>query len=216
VPTSGLALARPSLEAAFTALETTYPGEAALAARAATSGADLLTVLHSVKAILGTTASSGTGLAGQLDMVSKLIKGGLPTRVYVVSAPGFDTHVTEKQNHQRLMTEIDGAITTFVRGMHGDPHGQNVVLMTFSEFGRRVAENASGGTDHGSASPLFVAGPAVRGGYYGEEPSLTDLDSGNLKFTTDFRSVYATVLSKVVRTDPARVLGGTFPELNFV
>jgi uncharacterized protein (DUF1501 family) len=85
--------------------------------------------------------------------------------------------------------------------------------MIYSEFGRRVAANASGGTDHGTAAPLFVAGPNVRGGYYGDQPSLTDLDQGDVKYNVDFRSVYATVLDRALTTDPAKILGSTFPTL---
>ena len=89
--------------------------------------------------------------------------------------------------------------------------------MTYSEFGRRVAQNASGGTDHGTAGPVLVAGPGVKGGrFYGDQPSLTDLDDGNLKYTVDFRSVYATMLAGVIGVDPKPVLGGAFPLLPIV
>ena len=223
IPAGALTLGQGGrVEKPFAALESVVPGESSLAARVAQSGTDLLTVVHSVNEVLGkSTAASnpaaGSALAGQLDLVTRLIKGGLPSRVYVVSAGGFDTHVDEKQAHQRLLTEVDAAVTDFVHAMASDPRGAGVVLMTFSEFGRRVAQNASGGTDHGSAGPLFVAGPGVRGGFYGEEPSLTDLDNGNLKFSTDFRSVYTTVLGRVLGVDPKPVLSGkSFPELPFV
>ena len=214
------------LDAAFAAVESGRP--AGLGARIAQSGTDLLTVLHSVKDVLAvqpdtsleaapTDKQAKNGLAGQLDLVARLIKGGLPTRVYVVSMGGFDTHVTEKQNHANLMGELDAGISGFVKAMATDPKGKDVVLMTFSEFGRRVAQNASGGTDHGTAAPLFVAGPAVKGGFYGEQPSLTALDQGDLRYTTDFRSVYATVAERVIGIDPKAVLAGkTFPALSFV
>jgi uncharacterized protein (DUF1501 family) len=165
----------------------------------------------------GATATKTNALAEQLDLVARLIKGGLPTRVYVVSGGGFDTHSGEKPTQDGLLAQLDAAITGFVNAMNADPIGRQVVLMTFSEFGRRVAENASGGTDHGSSAPLFVAGPSVKGGYYGEEPSLTDLDDGNLQFTTDFRSVYATVTAGVLGIDPKAVLlGQTFPTIPFI
>ena len=228
-----------ALEAPFTAVETRYSTEPALSALVGLSGTDLLTVLHAVSDVLaaeppvvestnlegapdsapsttsapGRKAAAATGLAGQLDLVARLIKGGLPTRVYVVSIGGWDTHGNEKTTQSRLLAELDGAITGFVNAMAG----HDVVLMTFSEFGRRVAENASGGTDHGSAAPLFVAGTAVKGGYYGEEPSLTALDNGNLQFTTDFRQVYATVAAQVLGIDPKAVLAGqSFPTLPFL
>jgi uncharacterized protein (DUF1501 family) len=92
-----------------------------------------------------------------------------------------------------------------------------VTLLTYSEFGRRVAQNASGGTDHGTAGPLFVDGPSVKGGrFFGAQPSLADLDQGDLRYSTDFRSVYATILAGVIGVDPGVALGATFPELGFV
>ncbi len=152
-------------------------------------------------------------MSAQLDTVARLIVGGLPTRVYVVSLGGFDTHGTEKDTHANLLSELDAAVGAFTQAVGG----RHVVLMTFSEFGRRVAENASGGTDHGSAAPLFVVGSGVKGGYYGDEPSLTGLDDGNLRFTTDFRSVYATLAESVLGIDQRAVLeGATFPTLGFV
>jgi len=173
----------------------------------------------------GNAGKGGAGRAGvranplvsQLDLVARLIKGGLPTRVYVVSMGGFDNHYAEKPIHDGLMSYLDEGITGFVDAMAADPKGSDVVVMTFSEFGRRVAQNASGGTDHGTAAPLFVAGPGVKGGYYGDQPSLVDLDNGDYRFTTDFRSVYATVADRVLGVDPKAVLAGkTFPTLDFV
>jgi len=232
IPSGTLALPNAAqVEKPFSALETSYAGETDLAARVAKSGTDLLTVVHSVSDVLSQAPDTGDSsleaapdataasnpIRTQLDLVARLINGGLPTRVYVVSVGGFDTHVNEKTTQQRLLGELDTAVTNFVHTMSTSPKGAGVVLMTFSEFGRRVSQNASGGTDHGSAAPLFVAGPGVKGGYYGEQPSLTDLDDGNLKFSTDFRSVYSTVVSKVIGIDPKSVLNGkTFPELAFI
>ncbi|MDP9074335.1 MAG: DUF1501 domain-containing protein, partial [Actinomycetota bacterium] len=156
-------------------------------------------------------------LAGQLDLVATLIKAGSPTKVYQVSMGGFDNHATEKDTHARLMAELDSAIGGFMGSLKASPAGDGVVLMTFSEFGRRAAQNASGGTDHGTAAPLFVVGRAVKGGqFYGAEPSLKDLADGNLKFTTDFRSVYSTMLARVVGVDPKVTLTGSFPLLELV
>jgi uncharacterized protein (DUF1501 family) len=163
------------------------------------------------------TAAAAVGLAGQLDVVAQLIKAGSPTRVYQVSTGGFDNHAQEKDTHARLMGELDAALGGFMSSLKGSPAASDVVLMTYSEFGRRVAENASGGTDHGTAAPLFVVGQAVKGGqFYGAEPSLTDLDNGNLKFTTDFRSVFATMLADVVGVDPKVALNQTFPTLSLL
>jgi uncharacterized protein (DUF1501 family) len=156
-------------------------------------------------------------LSADLNLVARLIKAGSPTRVYQVRMSGFDNHAQEKSAHASLMTKLDAGISTFLAALKGDSHGAGVVLMTYSEFGRRPAENASGGTDHGTAAPLFVAGPGVRGGkFYGDQPSLGDLADGNLKFTTDFRSVYATVLERVLGVDGKAILGASHPTLTFV
>jgi uncharacterized protein (DUF1501 family) len=156
------------------------------------------------------------GLSAQLDLVGRLIKAGVPTKVYSVTLGGFDNHAAEKDTHARLLAELDQGISGFVQTMAADPKAPPVVVMTYSEFGRRVAENASGGTDHGTAGPLFVAGTSVKGGFYGDEPSLTNLDQGDLKFTTDFRSVYATVLELVLGIDQKMSLPHAFPTLGFV
>jgi uncharacterized protein (DUF1501 family) len=217
---------------AFAAMATSTPGEAPLPAAVAQSGADLLRVQHTLEGVLdpsvsGTGSEAGpAGTAGpaggkgqlgtQLDVVSRLITAGVPTRVYAVSLNGFDTHANEQQTQARLLTQVDQAVSAFVGGLEHDRHGQGAVVVVYSEFGRRVAANASGGTDHGSAAPVFVAGPRVKGGFYGEEPSLTRLDDGNLRFSTDYRSVYATVLESVVGVDPKVALGRAFPTLAFV
>lgn len=204
------------------------PDRTGLAAEVAQSGADLLSVQHSLAELMASHPSaapadpttiasptSATDLAAQLDVVAQLIKAGSPTRVYQVSMGGFDNHAAEKDTHARLMSSLDTAISGFMASLHAA--GDSVVLMTYSEFGRRVNQNASGGTDHGTAAPLFVVGPPVKGGqFYGEEPSLADLDDGNLQFTTDFRSVFATMLAEVVGVDPKVALTGSFPTLNLV
>lgn len=135
-----------------------------------------------------------------------------------MSLSSFDTHASEKPNQEKLLADLDSAFSSFFAALKDVKAAQGVVVMTYSEFGRRPAENASGGTDHGTAAPMFVAGPKVKGGqFYGEEPSLSSLDpNGNLLHNVDFRSVYATVLDKVVGTDPEKVLGGSFPTLSFV
>jgi uncharacterized protein (DUF1501 family) len=157
-------------------------------------------------------------LADQMAIVAALIKAGAPTQVYQVSLSSFDTHSDEKPNQEKLLGELDAAFSSFFSDLEGVKAAEGVVVMTYSEFGRRPAENASAGTDHGTAAPLFVAGPKVKGGvFYGEEPSLTSLDpNGNQVFNVDFRSVYATVLDKVVGTDPEKVLGGSFSILPFL
>ncbi|MHB8671355.1 MAG: DUF1501 domain-containing protein [Acidimicrobiales bacterium] len=216
----------------FAALARSYPEEAPLAALVAQRGADLLLTERTVAEALahqpdgdpGATslerapnvAPAHNALASQLSLVSTLIKAGVPTRVYSVSLGGFDTHANEKDTHARLMAEWDSAVSGFLSGLGSEPNAKGVVVLTHSEFGRRVSANASGGTDHGTAAPVFVAGPAVKGGFYGEEPSLTDLDHGDLKFTTDFRSVYSTILERVLGVEPKVSLDGSFPAVAFV
>ena len=156
-----------------------------------------------------------TPLGQQLQMVAQMIAGGLKTRVYYVSLGGFDTHANEKQAHDRLMTTLAAGVSAFMKDLKSQRNDQKVVLMTFSEFGRRVVENASRGTDHGTAAPMFVFGTNVKGGVYGAHPSLRpqDLDAGDLRFHTDFRSVYATLLANWMKADSSAILGGSFKTL---
>ncbi len=160
-------------------------------------------------------AYPNTPLGQQLQMVAQMIAGGLKTRVYYVSLGGFDTHSAEKPAHDRLMQTLSAGVSAFLKDLKAQGNDQRTVLMTFSEFGRRVTENASRGTDHGTAAPMFVFGPAIKGGVYGDHPSLRpgDLDAGDLKFHTDFRGVYSTILSKWLRADDAKILGGSFKPL---
>jgi uncharacterized protein (DUF1501 family) len=146
-------------------------------------------------------------LTAQLAMVARAVRAGVPTRVYLVQLGGFDTHDDERETQQRLLQTFDEAVAGFLRDMAGDRYGKNVVLLAYSEFGRRVAANASQGTDHGTAGPVFVAGAPVKGGFYGEEPSLTDLDNGDLKPTMDFRDVYYDLLAHTLATDPTPSVG---------
>jgi len=157
-----------------------------------------------------------SGLGRQLEIVSRCVKAGAPTQVYAVSLGGFDTHADEKGTQSRLLGELDSAVTGFLADMDKDARGSKVVVAIYSEFGRRVAANASQGTDHGTAGPLLVAGHPVRGGFYGDQPSLTSLDAGDLEVTTDFRSVYGTLLEQVLDTEAGRVLDGTRPTLDFL
>jgi uncharacterized protein (DUF1501 family) len=143
-----------------------------------------------------------------LERVAALIAGGFPTRIYYVAYPNnaFDTHVTQADTHARILTYTSDHIGAFVQDMARIGRGNDVTVMVFSEFGRRVAENANLGTDHGTAGPVFVAGQMVRGGHYGAMPSLTDLDDGNMRFTTDFRRVYATMISSWMGYPDARAV----------
>ena len=151
-----------------------------------------------------------TGLAGRLKTVAQLIDAGLGTRIYYLDLDGFDTHANQAAAHAGLLTELSGAVSAFVDDLDRHGHGKRVMTMTFSEFGRRVKENASQGTDHGAAAPLFVAGGRVKTGLIGTHPSLTDLDDGDLKHTADFRGVYAAVLEQWLGVPSEPVLGAKF------
>src|SRR6184192_3754954 len=152
-------------------------------------------------------------LAASLNIIARMIAGGLTTRVYYASQGGFDTHAGQFNTHERLMTELNDTISAFVADLKQQRNFERVLLITFSEFGRRVAENANGGTDHGTAAPMFVVGGSVKPVLFGKHPSLTDLDHGDLKFNTDFRSVYGTVLDSWLNTPSQIVLGRKFPSL---
>jgi len=155
-------------------------------------------------------------LAASLSMIARMIAGGLPTRVYYASQGGFDTHAGQVNAHERLMGELNDALSAFATDLKQQGNFDRVLLITFSEFGRRVVENANGGTDHGAAAPMFILGGAVKPGLFGKYPSLSDLDHDDLKFNTDFRSVYGTVLDKWLRAPSQVVLGRKFPALPIV
>ena len=130
---------------------------------------------------------------------------------------GYDTHSSQLGDQEKLLAELDDSLDAFYRDLVEHGQDQRVVVMTYSEFGRRVEDNGSGGTDHGSAGPMFVLGSRVTGGLFGTPPSLTDLDpDGNLKFTTDFRQVYASILANWIDADPNPVLKGNYPTLSFL
>ncbi len=154
-----------------------------------------------------------TELAKKLRVVAQLIDAGLTTRVYYVQLDGFDTHSLQAATHEVLLREWSDAVSALVRDLDAHGHGQRVCVMTFSEFGRRVAENVSGGTDHGAAGPMFLCGGSVRPGFVGQLPSLTALQDGDLKHEFDFRQVYASVLESWLGTNPTPVLGGSYQPL---
>ncbi|MDX1682192.1 MAG: DUF1501 domain-containing protein, partial [Phycisphaeraceae bacterium] len=146
-------------------------------------------------------------LANQLRMVAAMIRDELPTRVFYTALGGFDTHANQLFPHQQRLGQFAEAVSGFYRELKATGHDQRVLTLAFSEFGRRVAQNASGGTDHGTAGPSFLFGPMVRPGVYGDYPSLENLDQGDLKHNIDFRSVYTTVLDDWLGANAAAVLG---------
>ena len=156
-----------------------------------------------------------SAFANSLKLVAKLIGGGLPTRIYYVSQGGYDTHTNQIATQQRLLADLGDSLKAFMDDLKAQGNMQRVLVMTFSEFGRRVAENASGGTDHGAAAPIFIAGDKVKAGLLGRYPSLApqDLFQGDIKFNVDFRSVYAGILENWLKTKSAPILGRQFEPL---
>lgn len=150
----------------------------------------------------------------QLQLVANLIISGFGTRIFYVAIDGFDTHARQAEAHRKLLAQLSDGISNMFNLLKPAGHDKRVLVMTFSEFGRRVQENGSKGTDHGAASCLFVAGPALKGGIVGEHPSLKDLDSGDLKYAIDFRRIYATLLDTWLHCDSKVVLGGKFEHVD--
>jgi uncharacterized protein (DUF1501 family) len=205
----------------LTALGRADPAEPPARARAATCFADLNRIQDLMADVAAADAEDDTDeapatatggatqpLDAQLALVAKCVEAGAATRVYSVSLGGFDLHADEKTAQESQLTKLDKPLAAFAERMARTEAGRKVVVAVYSEFGRRVTANASDGTDHGTASSMFLLGAGVRGGLYGEPPSLTDLDQGDLKYTTDFRDVYATLLSDVLAADPGQVLNG--------
>ena len=157
---------------------------------------------------------AANSLGSALQLTAQMIVTEPSVKICHVVISGFDTHQDEAARQTALLAEVDTAVSAFMQdlGVHGQ--ADRVVLMTWSEFGRRISENGSQGTDHGAAAPLFIVGKPVKGGMYGEQPSLTStIDGGNLKYTVDFRSVYQTLIRDWLQGDPKAVLGASYPEL---
>jgi uncharacterized protein (DUF1501 family) len=158
-----------------------------------------------------------SGLAQSLKTIASLIFSDINTKVYYVSLGSFDTHINQAAQQQRLFAEMNEAIAAFVKDLKSNNRFQDVLLMTFSEFGRRVAQNASGGTDHGTANNMFlVSGALKQKGVINAMPNLDELNEGDLKYNIDFKQVYATVLNKWLETDDKKILGKNFDHLGFI
>jgi uncharacterized protein (DUF1501 family) len=151
-----------------------------------------------------------TGLASRLSTIARLIKGGGGTRVYYTAQGSYDTHYVQLSLHANLLSELSGALKAFLDDLAAAKLAERVVVLCFSEFGRRVAENGSQGTDHGTAGPVFLAGPGVKAGLVGATPKLLDLQDGDLKMSVDFRRVYGTVLEKWLALPAKPALSGDF------
>jgi uncharacterized protein (DUF1501 family) len=158
-----------------------------------------------------------TALGKNFQTISSLILSDINTKVYYVSLGSFDTHVNQENQQKRLFTELNEAVNAFVTDMKTNHRFEDVMIMTFSEFGRRVAQNASGGTDHGTANSMFFIGGGLKQkGLINPMPDLDDLNEGDLKHTVDFKSVYASLLHTWLQADDEKILGKKYQLLNFI
>jgi uncharacterized protein (DUF1501 family) len=158
-----------------------------------------------------------TELGKSLKTIASLIYSEINTKVYYVSLGSFDTHINQEGQQQRLFKEMNDAVGAFIKDLKGNNRFNDVLLFTFSEFGRRVAQNASGGTDHGTANNMFFISGGLKGkGLLNELPDLNDLSEGDLKYKVDFKNVYATVLRKWLNADDEKILGRKFETLSFL
>jgi uncharacterized protein (DUF1501 family) len=156
-------------------------------------------------------------LANSLKTIASLIYSDINTKVYYVSLGSFDTHINQDGQQQRLFTEMNDAVTAFVKDLKANNRFNDVMLFTFSEFGRRVQQNASGGTDHGTANNMFmISGGLKQKGVINPLPDLSDLQEGDLKYSVDFKNVYATILNKWLSADDQKILGKRYDYMNFI
>jgi uncharacterized protein (DUF1501 family) len=153
------------------------------------------------------------GLAQRLKLIAQLIKAGLTTSIYYTHLGDFDTHANQSFRHSDLLREVGDSLKAFLDDLHQAGHGKRVLVLVFSEFGRRLGENASGGTDHGTAAPVFLLGQGVKSGLHGSYPDLQNLEDGDPKHAIDFRRVYATVLDQWLNCSSDSVLGEQFAHL---
>jgi uncharacterized protein (DUF1501 family) len=171
------------------------------------------------RALSGGTAPDAypaTELARRFWQIARMVQANLPARVYAVRLTGFDTHARQAPAHASLLRTLGDALAAFHEDLKSHGLAGRVLTMTYSEFGRRVAENRSLGTDHGAAAPMFLMGGALEGGLHGRHPSLTDLEDGDLKHHTDFRQVYATVLERWLRVAAKPILGRAYELVGFL
>lgn len=169
--------------------------------------------LEQIAAKAGKSSYPSFGLAKRLEMIAQIIKAGFGTRIFYTSLDGFDTHANQLATHAALLTELSDSIAAFHDDLAAAGQADRVATLTFSEFGRRVAENASLGTDHGAAAPVFLIGPVAKAGLIGAHPTFDDLDDGDLKHHTDFRRVYASLLADWLDCPAEPVLGPGFAPL---
>jgi uncharacterized protein (DUF1501 family) len=230
LPLGGLLIPKGSLGTQCIQLSKPARADSKLMAAAATSMRNLFSVSTSIQPILklpapvapdlptvnGGNAGGDSNLSQQLDVVAKLIAAGSPTKVWSVSLGGFDTHANEANAQAALLGVVSSSLTRFMNQLKSTTRLNDVTVMVYSEFGRRVKGNASQGTDHGTSGPMFLIGETVKGGFYGDQPSLSKLVDGDLAVTTDFRDVYATVLESVLKSPAQQTLGKWSGRTNFL
>lgn len=222
LPLGGLIIPGGKIAKSYARLSKPSQKDSPLMAAAATSMRNLFSVSGDITSILikpapladdlptvsGGNAGGDSNLTQQLNIVSKLITAGSPTKIWSVSLGGFDTHANEANAQAALLQTVSVGISKFLSQLKPSGRDKDVTVMVYSEFGRRVKANGSDGTDHGTAGPMFLIGDRVAGGFYGDQPSLTKLVDGDLAVTTDFRDVYATVLEKVLLSPAEKTLSG--------
>ena len=230
LPLGGLVIPKGTLASQCIQLSKPARADSKLMAAAATSMRNLFSVSAAIQPVLkapaptavdlptvnGGNAGGDSNLSQQLDVVAKLIAAGSPTKVWSVSLGGFDTHANEANAQEELLGVVSTSLTRFMSQLKSTSRQSDVTVMVYSEFGRRVKGNASQGTDHGTAGPMFLLGEKVKGGFYGDQPSLSKLVDGDLAVTTDFRDVYATVLESVLKSPAEQTLGKWSGRTNFL
>jgi uncharacterized protein (DUF1501 family) len=229
VAVSGSALSLPgttAFRAACNTLATGDPSDPAWATAWVRAENELLHAQQVLNPALSAANPAGSALGGvntsigrSFAAIARMIRNpAVPTRVYMTGLGGFDTHTNQLPTQATLLGQLDAAVSAFHTDMAKETRGAGVVTLVVSEFGRRLNANADAGTDHGTCAPVLVLGAPVLGGFYGAQPSLTALDrQGDPVMTTDFRSVYSTVLSRTLKTDPAAILGSNaFAPMGFL
>ena len=221
LPLGGLTIPKGALATQCIQLSKVTRKDTKLMAAAATSMRNLFNLSSTIQPILklpapvapdlptvnGGNAGGNSNLSQQLDVVAKLVAAGSPTKVWSVSLGGFDTHANEANAQAELLGVVSSSLARFMNQLKSTTRLNDVTIMVYSEFGRRVKGNASQGTDHGTSGPMFLIGERVKGGFYGDQPSLSKLIDGDLAVTTDFRDVYATILESVLKSPAEQTLG---------
>ena len=230
LPLGGLVVPAGKLGLRCQTLSAPSPNDSPLMASAATAMGSLFNLSSNVTSVLkspapvavdlpvinGGNAGGDSNLQQQLDLVAKLIVAGAPTRTWSVSLGGFDTHANEANAQSALLGSVSYSVSRFLSQLRGSGRSSDVTVLIYSEFGRRVKATASQGTDHGTSGPVFVIGDRINGGMYGDQPSLSKLVDGDLAVTTDFRDIYASVLERELKADPAQILGGWKGRVNLL